>query len=560
MASRKTTIGRSLLAVALLGTFMLVAPIRARADPAPGFVDAGDLDPALFPLLDALIHVHDAPSPGLLRSITTDDRGMMLHFASFAILLPIGRADEATVPPLVTSLLDRQSAAMIMPDSNVTYGLLVAIAPRTVATGTTPAVLNAGGSLSSLPADALPPGLAMPETRMIGGYRVPLPFASLVASDPPARPTTHEPDAIARQATDLARAGMPLREPVWIAVTGGYRLVQPFTRRVLIWNPMTNAVSATDAGDAATLARLVPDGGAGGALLADLVLRLTQVEDGIGVAIDYTTPRGTLSVSLHGAERYPAASVMKLAILAAVEDGIARGDLQRDADTDDLEEQMIVNSDNDAANVLIDLVGRAQINTVMQGIGMTQSYIGSHFDEAYGDDDDDNYLTPRESLVLMDALLGGEVGDPARIRDLLGPLGSARQRARRRARHGRHALREARLVRWRRERCRPPRSRPRRNRHHRHLRARCLGHRRRLGPLRRSRPPRHRCRQQPVRVKATIRSSLNNLDVVSSPRTKHNRSTYYASWHVFRLAVLWMGKRRGARRRYRMVTEESGPS
>ena len=55
------------------------------------------------------------------------------------------------------------------------------------------------------------------------------------------------------------------------------------------------------------------------------MLRLTQVEDGIGVAIDYTTPRGTLSVSLHGAERYPAASVMKLAILAAVEDGIARG-------------------------------------------------------------------------------------------------------------------------------------------------------------------------------------------------------------------------------------------
>jgi hypothetical protein len=397
MAFGKTAIGRSLLALAMLGACVLSAPIRAQAEPAPEFVDAGDLDPALFPLLDALLHVRDAPGPGMLRSITTDESGVTLNFAGLVLLLPSGRTDDATVLPLVRSLLDRQSDAMLVPGSVTTYG-----------------------SLATLPSGAVPPAQAMPETRMIDGYHVPLPFVPLVASDPPARPTAHELDAITRQATDLAGAGLPLREPVWIAATGGYRLVQPFTRRVLVWDPATNAVSATDAGDAATDARLVPDGGTGGALLADLVLRLAQVEDGIGVAIDYTTPRGTLSVSLHGAERYPAASVMKLAILAAVEDGIARGDLQRDADVDDLEEQMIVYSDNEAANDLIDFVGRTQINTVMQRLGMTQSYIGSHFDVAYGDDDDDNYLTPRESLVLMDALVSGAVGDPARIRDLLG--------------------------------------------------------------------------------------------------------------------------------------------
>ena len=410
MSSRLPFIGRCLLVVGIVGALALTSSVHMRAEPVPGLVDAGDLDPALFPLLDALLHLHDAPSLGMLRSITTDGSGVMLHFASLVVLLPTGKADDATVPPFVASLLDRQSDAPLLPDSGVTYGLLATADPHTGAANMT----DAG---SSRTAGALP---AMPEARLIDGYHVPLPFASLVAFGPPARPTTHEPDAIARQATDLARAGMPLREPVWIAATGGYRLVQPFTRRVLVWDPVTNTVSATNVGDAAMIARLVPDGGAGGALLADLVLRLTQVEDGIGVAIDYTTPRGTLSVSLHGAERYPAASVMKLAILAAVEDGIARGVLQRDADTDDLEEQMIVASDNDAANALIDLVGRAQINTVMQRLGMTQSYIGSHFDEAYGDDDDDNYLTPRESLVLMDALLGGEVGDPARIRDLLG--------------------------------------------------------------------------------------------------------------------------------------------
>jgi hypothetical protein len=125
-------------------------------------------------------------------------------------------------------------------------------------------------------------------------------------------------------------------------------------------------------------------------------------------------------MSLRGEALYPAASVMKLAILAACEDGIARGELQRDADVDALEEAMIVNSDNDAANELIDFAGRARINALMRRIGMAQSYLGSHFDIAYADDDNDNYLVPRESLLLMDALLRGDVGDAARIRDLLG--------------------------------------------------------------------------------------------------------------------------------------------
>ena len=127
--SGKAAIGRSLLAFAMLGACVLSAPIRAQADPAPGFVDAGDLDPALFPLLDALLHVRDAPGPGALRSITTDGSGVMLHFASLVVLLPAGRPDDATVLPLVASLLDRQSDVTLVPDSTVTYGLLATAAP-----------------------------------------------------------------------------------------------------------------------------------------------------------------------------------------------------------------------------------------------------------------------------------------------------------------------------------------------------------------------------------------------------------------------------------------------
>lgn len=404
----------TLLIVAMLGSLLLSGPARAQASTDPGFVDAGDLDPALFPLLDALLHLRDAPALGPLRSITTDGGGVMLHFAGLVLLLPASRPDAATAPPLVTTLLERRSAVTLLPESGVTYGLLATAAPDTPAAGAAPPLLETDGALSS------PPALATPETQIVGGYHVPHPFAPLVMPDVPARPPTHDPDAVSRQATDLARAGMPLREPVWIRLGDGYRLVQPFSRRVLVWDPVADAVGATDVGDVAALARLTPDGGAGGALLADLTLRLMHLEEGIGVAIAYTTPRGTLAVSLRGTERYPAASVMKLAILAACEDGIARGELERDAEVDDLEERMIVDSDNDAANDLIDFVGRTRINAMMRRIGMAQSYIGSHFDVAYGDDDDDNYLTPRESLLLLDALLRGEVGDTAHIRDLLG--------------------------------------------------------------------------------------------------------------------------------------------
>jgi hypothetical protein len=420
-ADRTPLRGCLLLVVAVLSSCLVPLSAPVKADHDPGFVDVGDLDPALFPLLDALLSVHDAPRSGPLRSITTDERGMLLHFASLVLLLPMGQPDDATAPPLVPALLDRQTAITLMPTTAVTYGVLGAAAPRTASSSATPLLLDGSGVLSSFPAGVLPPALANPETQIVEGFHVPHPFVPMVASDAPSpHPASHAPDAITRQATDLARAGMPLREPVWIAAGAGYRLVQPFTRRVLLWDPATNEVSATDTGDVAMVAGLVPDGGAGGALLADLALRLMHVEDGIGVAIAYTTPRGTLSVSLHGAMQYPAASVMKLAILAACEDGIARGELQRDEDVDSLEEAMIVYSDNDAANTLIDFVGRMQINVVMRRIGMTDSYIGSHFDTAYDDDDGDNYLTPRESLRLMDALLGGEVGDMARIRDLLG--------------------------------------------------------------------------------------------------------------------------------------------
>ena len=156
-------------------------------------------------------------------------------------------------------------------------------------------------------------------------------------------------------------------------------------------------------------------------LLAVVTQRLAMVSEPVGVAVRISTPRGASTLAWDGEARYSAASVIKLAIMAAYEEGIARREWTRDADNDALEEAMIVYSDNDAANELIDLLGYARINATMRRLGMTASTIGAHLEMAdEGDDAEDNYLVPRESLLLMEALVRGAVGDGERVRDLLG--------------------------------------------------------------------------------------------------------------------------------------------
>lgn len=410
---------RALLTLALIAVCLV--PRHVAADPpTPAVSEVGDLDPAVFSLIDALMQSRGAPAPGALRSVAPDGHSLVFQFAGLVVMLPDGNAEAAMVLPLGAALLDRRAAIPLVPGTSVTYGALATGAPRAGAGGAIPALLSAGGALSPLPGGALPAPLAAPGTRLVGGYHVLDAFIDFVTSDRPASSTTATADAGADRAFALTRAGMPVREPVWIRAGGGYLLVQPFTRRVLLWDPLTGGVRATDVGDAALSARLVAGGSAADRLLAAVVGQMLRLPDGVGVAVAYNAPREAFTISVRGNDRFPAASSMKLAILAGCEDAIARGELPRTDDIDALEEAMIVDSDNDAANELLDIVGRKNINALMQRIGMTRSYLGSHFDYAYGDDDDDNYLVPRESLLLIQALVSGDVGDATRIRDLLG--------------------------------------------------------------------------------------------------------------------------------------------
>lgn len=382
---------------------LLLAPL-ARADMPPHAAlqqDVRDFDPALLAFVAALLHLPHGPGP--LRSITADTHAVTLQFAATAITLPEESPDRATVLPLGERLLVDRARVPLLRGSGVTYGMLAA--SPTVGTTTEISLLGDDGSLG-----ALPHGFPGVDRADEAAYRVPRPFAAFVSDG----------DSSVRHPEDVALAGQPLREPVWMQTQDGPRLVQPFTRRVLIWDPAADAVGAADAGDAAVAAGILPDGGRAGGLLAALMVRLAGAPAGVGVALEVGTPQGRLVASWDGVRRYSAASVIKLAIMAAYEDAVVRGDLPRDPDTDTLEEDMIVYSDNDAANALIDLLGHPRINAVMRRLGMTDSVIGSHIEETTDDDDtDDNYLVPREVLLLMDALVRGDIGDVARVRDLL---------------------------------------------------------------------------------------------------------------------------------------------
>lgn len=176
----------------------------------------------------------------------------------------------------------------------------------------------------------------------------------------------------------------------------------------------TGVVGVADARNPATADRVAAT------ILAAVTRRLETAPDGIGVAVRVGTPRGASTLAWDGEVRYSAASVIKLAIMAAYEDAIARGEQERDPELDALEEAMIVYSDNDAANDLIDLLGFARINTTMRRLGMTASGIGAHLEMTdESDEADDNYLVPRESLLLMNALIRGDAGDGEWVRDLL---------------------------------------------------------------------------------------------------------------------------------------------
>lgn len=384
-----------------LAAFALSRPFApALAASPPATFDLGDFDPAMPAFVTRLVAPTGRPGPGPLRSLIAEPKGVTLRFRDLALYLPGGEIERASTPPLVAEMLRRRATERLVPESAATYAGLAEAVQLHATEGAVVRVIEANGTVSS--AIGTPP---VPS---------PSPFVPITEAQPFASHWGGE----GRQAFDLLRVGPPLADPLWIRAGDGPLLVQPFTYRVLVWNPRTRALRTTALGDDAASSGLIRDTPSG-STLASMTTLLATTSRNTSVAVVFTTERGVTTVSWGGLREQPTASVMKLAILAAYTEASANGFL-RSTYTDSLADAMIVQSANGAANTLIDLLSPGRVNGTIERLGLRGTHLGQHFEAAGWGDWRDNTTTARDCDRLMNAVVGGEgPGDHEWARSLL---------------------------------------------------------------------------------------------------------------------------------------------
>ncbi len=181
--------------------------------------------------------------------------------------------------------------------------------------------------------------------------------------------------------------------------------------------------------------------------------------DGVmGVAIlDLTDGR----ILLHNADRvFPAASSIKIAILLELyrQDQEARAGAKGKAKLDDictfdpkdlvedsrimagltagvtrvtnrdLAQFMVAVSDNAAANILYDRVGRDSVNAMLRGLGLSKTALRRKMmDIAAARRGDENVATPQEMAQLLEAIYKGKALDKQSTADLIKQLSTLKQ-------------------------------------------------------------------------------------------------------------------------------------
>jgi beta-lactamase class A len=182
------------------------------------------------------------------------------------------------------------------------------------------------------------------------------------------------------------------------------------------------------------------------ALWDQLRLRVETVEQGLdgvlGLSVkDLTTGR---TLEIRPQERFPQASSIKLAVLYELYRQAEEGSLRLDEVTQpplprvggdgvlqrlggqvrltwrDLAVLMMGWSDNEAANRLIDRVGRDAVNRRLDGLGLPETRLRRRMmDLEAARRGEENVSTPAEMRRLMEAIRGGTGLGPDRARDLL---------------------------------------------------------------------------------------------------------------------------------------------
>jgi beta-lactamase class A len=175
--------------------------------------------------------------------------------------------------------------------------------------------------------------------------------------------------------------------------------------------------------------------------LSSQIRGIDQNLDGVmGVAIEDLTSDKTFF--LHEDEVFPQASTIKITVLAElyhqaqladsgasgkakltdmytvqtkdlVQDSVIMGGLTPSVTqltNRDLATMMVAVSDNSAANVLIDRVGMQNVNTLMDGLGLTHTRLRRKMmDLKAAGEGRENLSTPREMMTLLDQIYRGKV-------------------------------------------------------------------------------------------------------------------------------------------------------
>ncbi len=169
------------------------------------------------------------------------------------------------------------------------------------------------------------------------------------------------------------------------------------------------------------------------------------------------------TVAVHADERFPTASLIKVAVMAEVFRQMSEGKLSRTApvilhDSDkagdetvplnmlhdgatltvnDLLHFMIAYSDNTATNLLVGLVGTANVDKLLDSFGLTKTRLyRPTFRDGHADvlpEEEKEYglgsTTPREAATLMELIAEGKVVSRAACDDMLALLAQQQDRA-----------------------------------------------------------------------------------------------------------------------------------
>lgn len=172
--------------------------------------------------------------------------------------------------------------------------------------------------------------------------------------------------------------------------------------------PTTPPGTGAGAGPASPAKKLVPSDLTAG-LAARAIASARSVAGGdarIGIAGHNLTTGQRLSIAAD--QSFPAASVDKLPLLVEAYRQIAGGKSLTDAQRADLR-SMIVLSDNDAANRLLELFGARGVNANLQALGLIGTRLINPFGSVPASGGASNVTTPSDMVRLMDLLASDQL-------------------------------------------------------------------------------------------------------------------------------------------------------